>query len=158
VSADRALQIGRAAEHLVVADLLLAGHEACLTEAGMPYDVIADVHGRLLRIQVKATGKPKNVNSQGRTPRLSYAWNIRTCGKGGRRKMSDADCDLVALVALDIRAVAYLPIAKVGQTAYLDAPGSSGVRMTKAGERFKKATWPGNVTEYPLEAALALDK
>lgn len=151
---ERALQVGRAAEHLVVADLLLAGYEACLSEAGMPYDVIADVHGRLLRVQVKATAAPRNVNSQGRKPRLSYSWSVRAHGKGRRQRMTDAACDLVALVALDIRAVAYLPIARVGSTVYLDAPGNTGVRLTKAGDRYRKAVWASDVTGYPLEAAL----
>ena len=34
------LELGKAAEHLVVADLILSGYRAYLTEQGLPYDVV----------------------------------------------------------------------------------------------------------------------
>ncbi len=49
------LEVGKAAEHLVVADLILSGYRAYLTDQGLPYDVVVDVGGRLYRVQVKAT-------------------------------------------------------------------------------------------------------
>ena len=49
------LETGRAAEHLVVADLILSGYRAFLTEQGLPYDVVLDCGEKLYRLQVKAT-------------------------------------------------------------------------------------------------------
>ena len=41
------LELGKAAEHLVVADLILSGYRAYLTEQGLPYDVVVDHEGIL---------------------------------------------------------------------------------------------------------------
>lgn len=123
--ATEALEIGRAAEHLVVADLILQGVRAFLTDQGQPYDVIADVDGQLIRVQVKSTLKTKNVNSQGRNPRIAYSWNVRRRGKGGSgERLSGVHCDVVALVALDIRRVAYLAVKDCSQTVYMEPDGA----------------------------------
>ena len=126
-SSDRAHEIGKAAEHLVCADLLLSGHGASIASAGMAYDIVADIAARLLRIQVKASCKSKNVNTQGRTPRNAYAFNARRRGKFGTRQLANTDCDLLALVALDIRVIGYLPVEHASQTIYLSPPGISFV-------------------------------
>lgn len=134
-----ALEIGRAAEHLVVADLILQGVRAFLTDQGQPYDVIADVDGRLIRIQVKSTLKPKNVNSQGRNPRIAYSWNVRRRGKGGAgERLSDFHCDVVALVALDIRRVAYLAVRDCSQTVYMEPDGAAPRSTTNNRSYFGK--------------------
>jgi hypothetical protein len=39
---DRALELGKAAEHIVCADLILAGYRAFLADQGLPYDVVFD--------------------------------------------------------------------------------------------------------------------
>ncbi len=50
------LELGKAAEHLVVADLILSGYRAYLTEQGLPYDVVVDHEGRLYRVQGRQLG------------------------------------------------------------------------------------------------------
>jgi hypothetical protein len=39
------LELGKAAEHLVVADLLLQRYRAFLSDQGLPYDAIVDLDG-----------------------------------------------------------------------------------------------------------------
>lgn len=105
------LQIGKAGEYLVCADLILKGHVAYLSEQGLSYDVVADVDGKLSRIQVKTTQKPiirPRVDYQGSL----YVFDVRRCGKGGRKKLSNSDVDIIACVALDSRIIGYIPIKK----------------------------------------------
>jgi len=103
------LQIGKAAEHIACADLILQDFNAFTSDAGLPYDVVVDVDGHLLRIQVKGTLKkythPKKRRSNG-TPVCSYRFRTR---KGRHYARIDAkSVDMFAFVALDIRKVAYL--------------------------------------------------
>lgn len=142
---ERALEIGKAAEHLACADLILAGHRAFLTDQGLPYDLVFDHRNRLLRVQVKATANPRPVpNRPGSGP--SYMFHIRRAGKGAKRIVSDDAFDILALVALDIRQVAYLPIGpKVLQTIHLRVPNWPNGHANKS---------RGNIDEYPIESAL----
>ena len=147
-SYDRALEIGKAAEHLVCTDLLLAGYRAFLADQGLPYDVIADVDGKLLRIQVKSVIKARNVNSQGRNKRICYSFCVRRRGKDGVKRLSDTDCDIVALVSLDIRTVAYLPIKYVAQTVYLRSTDD------QLETRPNRKSWGAKITDFPFVAAI----
>ena len=52
--------IGLGAEYLVAADLTLAGHKCSVAAVGMPYDLVADIDCRLIRVQVKATAARQN--------------------------------------------------------------------------------------------------
>ncbi len=119
-----ALELGKAAEHLVCADLILSGYMAYLSDQGLPYDVVVDVGGRLVRVQVKGSCYAKNVNVAGRCPNFVYRFHARRRGKGAKgERLSAKHCDVVAFVALDIRAVAYLPLLEVAQTVSLFPPG-----------------------------------
>lgn len=119
-----ALELGKAAEHLVCADLILSGHKAYLSDQGLPYDVVADVDGRLIRIQVKGSCYAKNVNVAGRSANYVYRFHARRRGKGQKgERLSDRHCEVVAFVALDIRAVAYFALSEVAQTVSLYPPG-----------------------------------
>ena len=46
------LMIGVAGEHLVCFDLITRGFTCFMTEQGLPYDVIADINGKLVKVQV----------------------------------------------------------------------------------------------------------
>ncbi|WP_127674594.1 hypothetical protein [Sinorhizobium meliloti] len=146
----RALEIGKAGEHLVCADLILQGYRAFLSDQGLPFDVVAVANDRLWRVQVKSTLQPKNVNAKGRNPRLSYSWSIRKRGKDGKGdRLTGAHCDLVALVALDTREVAYLPLSECGQTVQLKPTGST---YTSVGG---PSTFDGDVSSYPFADAIS---
>jgi hypothetical protein len=113
------LQVGKAGEYLVCADLILRGLVAYPSEQGLPYDVVADIHGRLLKIQVKTTRKTGPV-PQRKNHTAAYKFNINRCGKGGKKGYSEDDFDLMALVALDTKTVAYLPKHLVRKTLYVN--------------------------------------
>lgn len=124
ILADDMLSIGKAAEHLVCADLMLAGYRVFLSDQGLPYDLLVDLGDRFIRIQVKATLKPKNANARGRAPNMVYVFHVRRRGKHSKgERLSNKHCDVVALVALDTRAVAYMPIKSVAQTVSLYPAG-----------------------------------
>jgi hypothetical protein len=114
------LQRGKAAEHLVVADLLLHGYCAFMTDAGIPYDVVIDMGGGVLkRIQVKSTAKLTKVKGQG----LVYRFTTRRA-KGGLSRIREIDCDYFAFVALDIKVIAYFKLEN------MRARTGSGIKQT----------------------------
>ncbi len=108
VSAE--MEVGRAGEYLVMADLLLNGWVAYPTSQGVPYDIAVDIGDRVLRVQVKSTKMPKTPASLNRGTPL-YVFHTRRAGKGGRRRYSAEDFDVLALVALDRRLIAYYALA-----------------------------------------------
>lgn len=99
------LALGIAAEHIVCADLLMQGYRAYLTDQFCAYDVAVDLDGCLIRVQVKATRGLKGVVGR---PYSVYNWTTRKTGKKGKRLYKHTDFDIWALVALDIKKVAYL--------------------------------------------------
>jgi hypothetical protein len=134
------LAAGAAGEHLVCADLLLQGYRAFLSDQNCPYDIAVDLCGRLVRIQVKSTRKAKALPQRaGHFP--AYMWHVRRAGKGGARVYADGEFDLLALVALDCRRVAYLPPSCRAQTVHIrthdDAsPPAHGGKSGKTFEQF----------------------
>lgn len=143
------LAIGRAAEYLVCADLLLAGFNCFPTDQGLAYDLILEATGRLWRIQVKACLGTRNVNAKGINPRLAYSWNIRRRGKDGKgHRLSREHCDIIALVALDCRAIAYIPVDSHKATIQLSPPSSAVKAINgRIGHRA--------VDSYPIQDVLA---
>lgn len=113
------LAAGVAGEHLVCAELLLQGYNAFMTDQNCPYDVAVEHNGKLIRIQVKTTRKERAIPQRAKhTP--AYLFHIRRCGKGGRRSYTETDFDIMALVALDTRKVAYINISETRQTIHLN--------------------------------------
>ena len=113
------LQIGEAGEHLVCADLILNGCPAFQSAQGLPYDVCVNFNNRVYRIQVKTTRAPRPVPQRvNRTD--AYLFHTRRCGKGGRQSYAESDFDILALVALDIKKVAYLLLKDTKQTIHLN--------------------------------------
>lgn len=110
------MEIGKAAEHLVVADLLLQGYQCYLSDQALPYDLVVDHHGTFIRIQCKAACFPRNVNAKGKSEKIAYTWNVRRRGKFQTKRLSAKECQVVALVAVDVKQIAYFPIERCGQT------------------------------------------
>ena len=102
------MEAGRAGEYLVLADLLLSGWVAYPTSQGVPYDVVVDIGKRIIRIQVKSTLLPKSPEALRRGTPL-YMFHTRRTGKAGTRRYGADDFDMLALVGLDRRLVAYFP-------------------------------------------------
>lgn len=111
---SRELEIGKAAEHLVCADLILQGHKAFLADQGLSYNVVLDYKNKLWRVQVSI--------------------------------IASGEFDILALVALDIRIIAYIKISdKVLQAIHLREPKSLKLH---ANRRYH------NIDEYPISALL----
>lgn len=146
IKATSELEIGKAAEHFVCAELILDGYRAYLSDQGLPYDIVADVDGRLIRIQVKATTQWR------RTPKRTadtpaYFWHAKRAGKKGRRSYGAREFEMIAFVALDIRCVAYRSIGSVvKQCVALRPPGTP---ITHKNKTLK------NIDQYPFDDALA---
>lgn len=138
---------GLAAEYLVCADLCKLGYPAVLAPAGSRYDVIADINGRFLRIQVKSRAIAKIPSTSHKKP--TYKFRIWNSNKGiGRKKekpLSSHEIDAVALVAMDINTIAYLtPAYCMKKSVQLKPPGSVGDRRNKA----------DNVDQFPFSQLL----
>lgn len=102
---------GVTGEYLVAADLCKRGYFAFLSAAGMRYDLVVDVGGTLLRVQVKSCLQ-QTMQPGHRTP--TYLFNISRGYRDGapRKQLAAGEADLYALVAIDTGEVAYLPAAK----------------------------------------------
>jgi hypothetical protein len=100
---SKELNIGRAGEYLAMSDLLLKGFQCFDTGQGAGYDLIAEIDGKLLRIQVKTTCKKTLRNAK-----PIYFYHIKRNGKNGLKRYKQEDFELFALVALDIKEVFYL--------------------------------------------------
>lgn len=109
------LQAGKAGEYLVCADLILKGYIAFLSEQGLSFDVLAEVGGRLAKIQVKTTRAP-NPAVRNELHKVGYLFNIDRMGKGGSKKYETGTVDIFALVGLDTRVVGYLAAKDIRQT------------------------------------------
>lgn len=112
------IDIGLASEHLVCSDLILQGYPAHLTSQMSPYDIAVDVNGFLLRVQVKATAKKTSYTNPNKPDR--YRWQIKRSRKdwktGLKVNYKPGDFDILALVATDIKTIAYLPFKDHMQT------------------------------------------
>lgn len=112
------LHAGRAGEYIAAADILASGYDCILADQGMPYDLIVDVDGRLLRVQVKTTRKPESATGRNVNSMLYRFW-VGRCGKNGKSRYTENDIDLFALVALDTKEVGYITAAKMPTTFFV---------------------------------------
>lgn len=128
------LAAGHAAEHLVCADLLLQGYAAFLSDQICAYDIALDVACRLVRVQVKSTRGPRAIPQRaGHFP--AYMWHVRRAGKNGARLYDTGAFDMLALVALDTRQIAYMPMYMLKQTIHI-RPDDSRPTVNKTGKYF----------------------
>ena len=134
------LAAGTAGEHLVCADLLLAGYRAFLADQNCPYDVAVEIGGRLVRIQVKATRAPRTI-PQRATHRAAYLFHTRRAGKRGQRRYAADDFDVLALVALDIRRIAYVPHVDLRDNILIRVPGVEYGGKNRMGRQFDALTF-----------------
>ncbi len=105
MSKSRELNIGIIGEHLVLADLMLHGYDAFATAQGMNYDVVLDLGGRLIKLQVKTTQKFRLIKQRSNP---IYFFHLRRHGKSGYKFYKKGDFDGYALVVLDKKLVFYI--------------------------------------------------
>lgn len=137
------LQIGKAGEYLVCADLILKGHIAFPSEQGLSFDVVLVADNKLYKMQVKTTRKVQAVpQRKNRTDK--YIFHVRRCGKGGRQSYEVNDVDIFALVALDTKTIGYLKAGDVKQTMFF---------LPENGQTLKASTLK-RLSDYGLEQCL----
>jgi len=119
------LQIGKAGEYMVCADLILKGLIAYPSEQGLPYDVVIDNGKKLLKCQVKTTLKPRIV-LQRKKETSAYIFNIKRHGKYNDSIYGLTEVDLFALVCLDTRLVGYLKNDEMPSTINLRVDSMRG--------------------------------
>lgn len=140
------LEFGKAAEHLVCADLILSGYSCFLSDAGSPFDIVMEHSDRLWRVQVKATAILKR-SSASLMSAAAYEFDLTRCGVPGSpiRKSSAKDFDFLALVAMDIWQIAYMRVdGELPNQIKLRAPGEPDCH-----HRY------GCIDSYTLAAALS---
>jgi hypothetical protein len=116
------LAVGTAGEYIVCADLILAGFNAFRADQVSPYDIAADVGGRLVRVQVKSTREPRPYPQRKQKHVVGYTWQAAN-GKT-RHKLDLTAFDVLALVALDVRRVGYIASAEVRQCIQIPTAGN----------------------------------
>ena len=88
------LMTGYAAEAFVIYKLSMWGYTVSFAPAGTSYDLVADIDGKLLKVQVKGCStKDKN--------KSSYQFKIGR-GKSSKRAYTEGDYDIMAMVALPL--------------------------------------------------------
>jgi hypothetical protein len=126
------LQIGKAGEYLVCADLILKGFISYPSEQGLPYDVLLDTGEKLLRVQVKTTEGLRVVPQRNKETKC-YIFNIKRHGKGNKQRYSSQEIDLFALVCLDTMKIAYLTNTEMPDTINLRAEELRGTYYDEKG-------------------------
>ena len=129
------LKAGAAGEHLVCADLFIRGFTATRTGIPGPWDIIAEVDRHLVKIQVKTTLAARPFPQERQRHVIGYTWQIRH-GKGAGRKYADGLVDIFALVALDVRRIAYVISAERLQTFQIASPGFSKSPTAKTFDQY----------------------
>jgi hypothetical protein len=102
---SNALQIGKAGEHLACFDLISNGFNAFLSDQGLPYDIVVDLGGSMVRVQVKTIQKP---NSYGKYYKDIYRFSLRRNTPNGRLSTPADDADYIAFVFMDTKEVQYI--------------------------------------------------
>lgn len=154
------LQLGKAGEYLVCADLITKGFIAYPSEQGLSYDVVLDTGKSLVRIQVKTTLKPRSVPQRNKET-MCYTFNIKKKGKGNKKRYEDNEVDLFALVALDSKIIGYLKNKELKETMNFRVDSLKGTYYDEKGIcDFKKVNQLNNegfsVTEISEKLSLNL--
>ena len=119
------LQVGKAGEYFVCAELCMMGLIAFPSEQGLPYDVLIDTGDRLLKCQVKTTSAPRAV-PQRKKETKAYIFNVKRKGKGNLKRYADHEVDVFALVCLDTKQVGFIQNQEMPETINIRADRLKG--------------------------------
>lgn len=132
------LQIGKAGEYIVCADLIIQDYIAFPSEQGLPYDIIMDSGEKLFRVQVKTTLEPRKIPQRNKDS-YAYIFNIQRHGnQNNLRKYNNTEVDFFALVALDSKQIAYIPNEEMKSTMNFRVPSLRGSYYDEQGIKIKK--------------------
>jgi hypothetical protein len=141
------IDIGLASEHLVCSDLAFQGYKVSLAPQMCSYDLIVDVNGLLLRVQVKATAGQYFWNNT-KAPKYRFrlqkgGGNVARHKKQHRKNYDPSEVDIFALVAGDSKVIAYIPVTGPITNCLEFYPTSDNRRSTSR-----------VITEFPFDKAL----
>jgi len=129
------LQIGKAGEYLVCADLIIKGLIAFPSEQGLPYDVIIDNGEKLLKCQVKTTSKPRKVPQRVKE-RNAYIFNVKRHGKNNQNLYHENEVDIFALCCLDSKKIVYLKNEEMPKTLIFRDDNMKGQHHDEKGVKY----------------------
>jgi len=129
---SKQLQVGKAGEYLVCADLILKGFIAFPSEQGLPYDVVLDTGYRILRVQVKTTERARIIPQRG-NPIPAYIFSIKRAGATGKTRYDENEIDLFALVCLDTMKIGYLSNKDMPTTINIRVDSEKGTYYDEQG-------------------------
>jgi len=136
---SKELQIGKAGEYIVCADLILKGFISFPSEQGLPYDVLLDNGKKIIRIQVKTTEKPRIIPQRNKKTE-AYIFNVKRSGSNGKTRYDISEIDLFALVCLDTMQIGYIKNKEMPETLNLRVDKLRGTYYDEDGSvTFKKA-------------------
>jgi len=129
---SKELQIGKAGEYIVCADLILKGFVAFPSEQGLPYDVLLDTGKRLVKVQVKTCSGVRIVPQRHKETKC-YVFNIKRHGKNNSQRYHADEIDIFALVCLDTMKVGYLKNGDMPTTINIRADELRGTYYDEEG-------------------------
>lgn len=102
--------IGTYGEYFTATRLLSWGNPAVVVPGSFKFDIVTEVAGRAVRIQVKSTSREVTTKSG----RKDYQFNTRSPGSNRTRQVAyeDGDYDIMALVAVPEYRMIFLPFHK----------------------------------------------
>ncbi|HCQ7399752.1 TPA: hypothetical protein ACYESC_003309 [Klebsiella pneumoniae] len=138
------LEMGKCGEYYAIFSLTKQGFICFPSDQGLPYDIVVQSEGRLLRGQVRSTlrmrdyGKSKNV----------YRFSTRT-GKGSIRATQCGCCDFYAFVVIEDE--------KIGFMAAMELTSCKNIGSIKQTLEFRTEdkVYPGRI--YPTGKQRILD-
>ena len=102
------LQLGKGGEHLVCADLIFQGYNAFLADQGLPFDIIVEIKGRLLKIQVKTSTRLVKYGKYSTGPTYPFMTRKGSMRKSTGRVTMINELDYFAFVVVPTRQIAYM--------------------------------------------------
>lgn len=102
--------LGKCGEHITCVDLMSHGYNAFKVEEALSYDLVLDINGYLLRVQVKTTRGTTSAEVKNK----NYPALVFDCRKGNK-SYSQHDIDLMAFVCLDTMEIGYVDIYNIKQ-------------------------------------------
>jgi len=102
------LELGKCGEYYSVYEIIKQGRVAFLSDQGLPYDIVVDYKGKLLRGQVKSTIGHKDYGKSASCLRFGTR-----SGKGTQRKASTDACDFYAFVSINDKLVSFFHMSEL---------------------------------------------
>ncbi|PXB01145.1 group I intron-associated PD-(D/E)XK endonuclease [Pectobacterium carotovorum] len=108
IKTSNELELGKAGEYYAIFKIMKQGFVAYPSDQGLPYDVVVDIGGRLLRGQIKST---RGISDYGKMKSV-YRWGTRSAKKTVRATRASST-DFYAFVAIDDELVAFMATSEI---------------------------------------------